>query len=497
MTTTNSGSEIAASYSKLEAERSQYISRAAACAEISLPSLFPKNAEGYKGAIPTPHQGLGARGVKSLTNKLVQTLLPTATRFFRFHVSEEAATAIPEDKHAEVEQELEALESKVQKSIERSRLRSRLNEVIKLLLTTGNCVLYQGKDGVRYYNLHKYVVLRDGLGQVSRCIIKESVARESFPTEWEPHYKGKPEDTEVCVYTSLQWNTDRTEVTMKQEVEGVELPTSDIFPADECPWSVLRMIAADGEHYGRSFLEEHMGDLQTLETLTKAVTLAATAAARIIFLVSPNGTTDIKVLNDAENLSFVEGIPDEVACLQLDKSADLAVAKEMIMKLTKELEQTFLMHASATRNAERVTAAEVRYMAAELEQSLGGIYSVLAEEFQLPTVSIHLARLVDSKVVNSKAAKKLDPQIITGVEALGRNIELDRLRTLLEYLGPLGPEVIAANVNVADYIIRVATAVGLQTDGLVYTEEQKAAMQQQAQQEQATQMGAEAALKQA
>ena len=52
------------------------------------------------------------------------------------------------------------------------------------------------------------------------------------------------------------------------------------------------------------------------------------------------------------------------------------------------------MARSVQRDAERVTAAEVNLMAQELENSLGGIYSILTQEFQLPYLRRRMHLLV-------------------------------------------------------------------------------------------------------
>ena len=38
------------------------------------------------------------------------------------------------------------------------------------------------------------------------------------------------------------------------------------YKKDLMPWIALRMVHLDGEDYGRSFVEEYLGDLKSLET---------------------------------------------------------------------------------------------------------------------------------------------------------------------------------------------------------------------------------------
>ena len=60
------------------------------------------------------------------------------------------------------------------------------------------------------------------------------------------------------------------------------------------------MIRVDGEDYGRSYVEEYLGDLVSLEGLTKAIVEGASASAKTLFMVSPNGTTRAKALAESE-----------------------------------------------------------------------------------------------------------------------------------------------------------------------------------------------------
>ena len=75
----------------------------------------------------------------------------------------------------------------------------------------------------------------------------------------------------------------------------------------------------------------------------------------------------------------------------------------------------------------------------------------------------------------------IKPKIVTGIEALGRGQDLNKLAQMLSYLQPLGPEVIQQYMNVGDYIDRLAASLGIDTGGLIKTEEQMAQGQQQQQ----------------
>ena len=141
------------------------------------------------------------------------------------------------------------------------------------------------------------------------------------------------------------------------------------------------------------------------------------------------------------------------------------------------------MNSAVQRNGERVTAEEVRYMAGELEDALGGVYSILSQEFQLPFVSRIIDRMTKKKTLPALPKGVVKPTIVTGLEALGRGHDLNKYNMFLQALTPLGPEVIAKYMNAGDYVKRVGTALGIDMNGLVKDDEQQAQEQQMAEQQ--------------
>ena len=62
------------------------------------------------------------------------------------------------------------------------------------------------------------------------------------------------------------------------------------------------------------------------------------------------------------------------------KLGDFRIAYDTMQRIETRLEHAFLLNASVQRQAERVTAEEIRFMAEALEQSLGGIYDELKDK---------------------------------------------------------------------------------------------------------------------
>jgi hypothetical protein len=331
------------------------------------------------------------------------------------------------------------------------------------------------------------------MGNLLEIITKESVSPLMLPDAVKAMIP--PSETPVKsynLYTHLKATDKGFEV--KQEVAGIEVPNSKgTFKKDNNPFIPLRFIRIDGEDYGRGFIEEYIGDLRSLEALTQAIVQGSAASAKVLFLVRPNGSTKSRDLSKAPNGAFLNGDANDVSTLQVQKSGDFRVALETMRMINDRLAAAFLLNSSVQRAAERVTAEEVRFMAQELETALGGVYSILSQEFQLPLINLLLESLTKQGKMPRMPKDSVKPTVVTGIEALGRGQDLNKLATFLQYLQPLGAEVIASEMNLGDYIDRLAASLGIDTSGLIKSAEQKQQeqmMQQQMMQQQMLEQGA-------
>jgi hypothetical protein len=245
----------------------------------------------------------------------------------------------------------------------------------------------------------------------------------------------------------------------------------------------LRFSRIDGESYGRGYVEEYLGDLQSLEGLSRAIVEGSAAAAKVMFLVNPNGTTRARTLSEAPSGAIVQGNAADVTTLQLNKIADFRTAEASIKVISDRLGAAFLLTSGVVRQAERVTAEEIRMLSQELESALGGLYSLLSNEMQLPFVNRLMDVMKRKKKLPELPKDVVSPVIITGVEALGRGNDLQKLDLFLAGAAQVvGPQAVAEFVNVSEYFQRRATSLGIKTAGLVKSEEQLQAERQQAQQ---------------
>lgn len=465
-------------WSALDTKRASLLNRARDCSALTIPHLLPPLGYSENQELPTPYQSIGARGVNNLASKLLLTLLPPNTPSFRLMVDSKTLLELEQspDQKTEIEKRLVSIERETSRDIDMSNVRTALNEALRLFVCTGNVLTYQDTHGgLKVWALDKYVVQRDGSGNLLTVVIQESVSPAILTEDVrvacgiDAAVDEKSEDVEV--YTGVFLRGDRYE--SYQEINSIRVPGSEAsHPKDAPAYIALRSSAVAGEDYGRGLVEEYLGDLRSLEGLSKSIVVAAAASAKVLFLRSPTATTRLRDITNSESGDVVNGNADDISVLQVDKYPDMRVAMEVAQGIENRLAQAFLMNTAVQRNAERVTAEEIRYVAQELEDALGGIYSILSREFQLPFIRRRLSLLSKSKKIPTLPKDIVSPAITTGIEALGRGHDIARIRAFLEDIVILGPEVVATYLSYGELIQRAANARGIDSEGLVKTETQ-------------------------
>ena len=482
-------------FSKLDADRSSVLDRARECSKLTIPSVVTDSGSTESDDLPTPYQAVGARLVQNLAAKLLLSLMPPNEAFFRLMPSPEIvelAKQSQDNASEELEANLITIEQEIMKQIEREALRVPIFEAIKSLIIGGNALLYKTEQGIKSYRLANYVVSRDYSGKPIEFITKESLAKDALPDDILDQVLSDPELREAESVTIYTRAIKKEGVWYEfQEVEQFVVDGSDTSYKDdnELPFIALRWTSINGESYGRGLVEQYLGDFRSLEALYQLMIEASSVMSRVIFGKRAGSVIDVDDINNAENGVCILGdLENDITTLRVDKGGDLSLPMQMVEQLTRRLEQAFMVASSAARDSERTTATEIRYLAADLEQTLGGVYSILSLELQRPLAYLLLKQ--------SKADIKslgIELVIVTGVEALGRNAELDKLRQLNAMIQELGaPDIILSRLNVGAYIDRLANALSLDTVGLIKTDEELAAEQQAQQQQQMEAQGAQA-----
>lgn len=496
----------ASRWKHLEKLRSTPLRRAIDCSKLTIPSAIPESDQNY-GAyeqnynkLPSLYQGVGSRGVAGLTAKLCLAIYPPSQPFFRLVIDkakvEQQLAELgdqADDMISQLDLKLASFERQIMQRLDSLQARPALFEAIRHLVIGGNALLHVGKDNIRMFGLRSFVADRDPEGNVREIVIREQVSPEFLPVTSTEEEK---ENQEYCdVYTHIVVDPDEDRVEWYQEYDGRRLQGQAGFSTiDANPYILLRLHRTAGEVFGRGIVEEAIGDLQSLESLSQAIVQGSLIAAKAVALVNPNGTTRADAIARAENGAVVAGNAADVEFLQVQKSTDFATALQTMQIIEKRLNFVFLNNEAATRDASRVTAEEIRLMANQLESGLGGTYSVLAHELQLPLIKRVMNIMGTDGQLPAIPEGLIEPVVQTGLEAIGRGNDKTRLTNFIQTIGAsLGPEALTQYVNPTELIRRFAASDGIDTDGLVKSDvdmQNEQAQQQQLMLEQQLAQGA-------
>lgn len=476
-------------YQQLTTNRTTVLQRARDAAALTIPALLPPEGASDATTLPTPFQSIGAEGVNNLSSKIMLALFPPGVPFVRLVVPDQVAQEAGE-KLGQVQKRLATLEGRILDKFETSAVRPRLSEVVSHLIVAGNALAFFPKaDDFRMFRLDQYVIRRDAAGNPLDAVVKECVHPASLEQPIREFIGiDDSKDKTVEIYTKIEWRNGT--VNYWQEIKDKEVPNSrGHAPFDKSPWMPLRWKAVPGQDYGRGHVEEYIGALNSLEGLSQAIVEFSAVAAKIIFLVHPNSTTDMEDVNNAESGEAVTGSKADIDALHLDKYADFQVAEKVVSKLEQQLARAFLLRSAMTRDAERVTAEEIRAVAQELEDVLGGVYTVQANELQLPFVKRQMVLMQRSGELPTLPKGTVDPVIISGFQALGRNQALNRLRGFIQdFSAMLGPQAVQEYLDGSELGNRLGAAWGVtELDSLV--RDADTVQQMRAQQAQAAMQG--------
>ena len=482
-------------YNSLTSGRRQFLDTAVDCSELTLPYLIDDDlsTKPSQKRLKQPWQSVGSKAVVTLAAKLMLALLPPQTTFFKLQVRDDKlGEEIPPEIRSELDLSFSKMERMVMDYIAASSDRVVVHQALKHLIVGGNSLVFMGKDGLKNFPLNRYVVNRDGNGNVLEIVTKELISKKILGIELPAHQpnsvvdetKSGSEGDDVEVYTYVRLDDKSGRWVWHQEALDKILPNSrSTAPKKASPWLPLRFNTVDGEDYGRGRVEEFIGDLKSLEGLSQALVEGSAAAAKVVFLVSPSSTTKPATIANAGNGAIVQGRPDDVAVIQVGKTADFSTAAQMAQQLERRIAEAFMQ--LNVRQSERTTAEEVRLTQLELEQQLGGLFSLLTVEFLIPYLNRTLLVLQRSKELPNIPKDLVRPQIVAGVNALGRGQDRESLTAFITTIAQtLGPEALMQFINPSEAIKRLAAAQGIDILNLVKTEQQ---MQQELQQQQQAQ----------
>ena len=475
-------------YDYLRSLRDEFLQVAWEGSRLTIPYLIKQDGDTSNHKhLRTPWQSVGAKGVVTLAAKLMLALLPPQGSFFKLQLDELQMSKQDMDPAiaSEIDLSFAKIERTMMEDIAASYDRVVIHQAMKHLVVSGNALIFMDKDMIKMFPLNRYVVERDGKGNVIEIVCKERINRKLIneklkaPLPNPPNEEGDYETyhNDVDVYTHVR--REGSKMVWHQEAFDKIIPgTQSTATLDNNPWIPLRFNTVDDEAYGRGRVEEFLGDLKSLEALSQAIIEGSAAAAKVVFTVSPSSTTKPATLAAAGNGAIVQGRPDDIGVVQVGKTADFKTAYELASQLERRLSEAFLI--LQVRQSERTTAEEVRMTQQELDEQLGGLYSLLTVDFLVPYLNRKLKQAQRAGDIPKLPKDLVKPTIVAGVNAIGRGQDQEALTLFMTTIAQtLGPEAMMQYINPDEVIKRLAASQGIDVLNLVKTQEDLQAEQQQ------------------
>lgn len=489
---TENATTAADRYSALKQNRKDAETRAKRCARVTLPRLWIDDGAKTR-QVGSAYVDTGPKCVNSLAAKVLLAWLPPNAGMFKLspdalqaeQMAEQAGVAA-----SELELALAEVERAVINDIETDGTRTVLSEAAKHAIVSGNFLVYDPDEGrPKLYPLTSFVVDRDGLGNVLEIITHDKIAPAMLPEQIRAAVMQKlaeessgadRKNDDVDLYTWIKRTEDGSQWEAVQEVAGYEVPeTFDTYPIDACPWIPVAVPRSAVEDYGEGMVFDYVGAFESLEALRKSVRKGAAALAKILLFLNPTSPIKEKQLTQAESGSVIRGNANEVTTLQLQKTVDLNFVRQEADALQQSLELIFGVRSAVQRPGERVTAYEIRVLSQELEDSLGGFYSLTAEDLLLPLVRRRLDKMQRQGRLPQLPKELIKPRITVGMAALGRGHDMTKLMEFGQaFIQMVGEQEARRRLNSGEAGARLAAAADITLKGLLRTDEELAAEQQ-------------------
>ena len=478
-------STIAARWEQLNGRKGDLLARSEQYARWTVPSLFQPDIineqtpqESQKGNV-----AIGARLVHHLAHRIVDTMFPSDKPYFSIQFtpkSEAQYRQLAEADKAALSASMMQAENEAMRGMNLTAYRPVAVQAISLNIVTGNALIYRLPDDKRVvYSIRDYCVRRAVSGDLLEVILQDIKLFGALPENIQEQLKAEnrtekyEEDTKCTLYTYFKLENKRWKRT--QAVDNVDLPqTESFFTEDSFPCLVLTWSLGRGDDYGRGLVEDYAVTFHNVDVMTAALIDMVGIAADIKFLVNDASSFDIDAWNSASRGEYVPGKEGDITVPQFKFAVEIQVIAQAIDKAERELAQAFLLSSAGVRDAERVTAEEIRFFAREIEAAFGGLYSRLALEWQKKEAEYQLNK------INLELGDDLEVQVTTGMETLTREGKLDALRQSITDLSMLDavPQDIRAAIHPLKYASYVFRHRGVEADQFLYTQEEFAANQQ-------------------
>lgn len=495
-------------WGELSPKRDLVLRKAEKFASYTIPSVaLPPGFNRESSEEQRDYQSVGAQATNHLVNKIMLASFAPSRPNFRLDLPSKEVAKMIQQGLIKNEDELALIladgERQATKYLDRTGQRVKLYQAIRHLVVAGNVLIDRSdKSQLRTMSLKHYCVERDVMGRVLRLVIQEKLPfTQLLPEVQEAVQANKkgPITGDVELYKLIVRKPAGNyylchyvdDLKLPKEFEG-NYPTYDDMPYHPQVWEL-----EDESDYGTGLVEHYAGAFFALSKMSESMVLAGILTSEFRYLVDSTGGLSASEFTRSVNGAVLPGREGDVQVVTGGDPRAVEQLRQLVDIYSRQIAQAFLLGSATTRDSERTTAEEIRMNANELETAFGGVYTSLGVQLQKMVAMWCL-----DGVGFSVKGTEIQVSIITGLDALSRNGDLEQLRVAFNYLNEAqngNPEFVA-RLKWDEYAAYVQQGTGAPVTRFVMTaqeyEELLAARRQQdmqmEQQRIAAQAGAQA-----
>lgn len=497
---------LAARWEREHGERSESLQRARLCASLTKPWILPPDGHAQDSRLPETFQSVGSLGVTNLEGRMLSALFPPEQPWFELamHPEVEHDESIPVKDIEALKAGLFTREVIIQAVLESAQLktndggrrpagfRSQQRLGLANILITGETLKRLTADyRLKVYRRDQYTTVRDSSGEVLSHMTREKIDPLSLPPK-QVRAAGLnvtelltkcAADRLMDLYTLVEWDPIKKEWLVSEEINK-ELITDKKSEGRYSSFFCTPYELAPGENYARGFIEMNLGDLRSLNELELRLLKFAHLASMLHLVKGIGCQIDTAELLRQESGGIIEGgnvsggVLNDLTVLQANNYPDFKVVFETAERKRKDLAKAMLMEAEAIPQKERVTAYQVQRVVAELEGALGGVYSSIADDEQLPLLRRLIQQMTADKLIKPLPSH-VQLRAMTGIAALGRSSRLGQILTVTDIISRLG-EPAAARIDQGVLMQTILRHSNVHVRGLVKSDEKFRQEQQEA-----------------
>ena len=466
----------------------------------TIPKLFPQVGKRLEtrgnDTVERDFQSMGGILVNSLASSLLQMLFPIGLSFFRIKPTKDLENLLKSlNKEKKIGTVIDLENIACEKLLSNAGY-ANLGLALAQLIVTGNVLLFRRNEGIVCYNTNQYSMLRDNDGTVLDIIVRESIAYSRLPEDikYNTRLQGKKDFDPIDMYTRIKRVVREGTVLyeVSTEVEDIPYGETELYHEHLCPYIPVVWSSVNGNSYGHGLVEDYAGDFAKLSMLNEALALYELDACKVVNLCKPGSGSDFDALESAQTGDWVLADPVSVSKLEGGNYQLISAIGADIASIWERLSVAF-MYSANVRDAERVTAEEIKLKIRETDKTLGGVYSQLSKSLHIPLAYLLITEVLP-ELIPYIIKGTISLEIQTGTAALGRTSDVERLMRAFEVITVLVPaaQQSSARFNTERIIDLVLTSNNIKLEDVMYTEEEleeKKAQEQQAQSQMLNTMG--------